>query len=166
MSAKMLAATILGFGLIWATGCDSKKDATQKAAEEKKPKEAKEDKHDDHGPGPHKGVIFDCGKWHVEFKPDHAKKEATVWIYGLDQKTPTPIKADKVRLVVSNTTPKIEIDLLPTDKGADGAAHTFTGKHDGFGVEKEYKGTVSFQVDGKPYSEEFSEEPEKKEEKK
>jgi len=164
MTAKTLAATILGFGLVWATGCD-KAAAPTRAAEEKKPKEDKHGDHD-HGAGPHGGVIFDCGKWHAEFKPNHEKKEATVWILGMDEKTPAPIKAEKLRLVVSNANPKIEIDLLPTEKGADGSAHTFTGKHDGFGVEMEYKGTLSFQIGDKPYSGDFEEEPEKKADKK
>ncbi len=157
MNAKLLTTVALGFGLIWATGCDKKEIPTK--AEEKK----KDDKHD-HGPGPHKGLIFDItgSKWHAEFQADHDKKEATVWILGMDEKTPTPIKAEKIKLVVANTTPKIEIDLLPTDKGADGSAHTFTGKHDGFGTPKEYKGTIVFVVGGKPYSGDFEEAPEKK----
>ena len=89
-------------------------------------------------------------------------KSATVWILGADEKTLTPVKTDKLRLVVSNTNPKIEIDLLPTDKADDGTASVFVGKHDGFGVEMEYQGTVTVTIDGKPYSADFKEEPEKK----
>jgi len=159
MNAKVWIAAILGIGLVWTTGCDKPAPPTKV---ESKPHEGEHDHA--HGPGPHKGVIFDFGggKWHGEFKPDHAKKEATVWILGLDEKTPAPIKAEKLRLVVSNTNPQIEIDLLPVEKSADGSAYTFTGKHDGFGTEMEYKGTVSFQVAGKPYNGDFEEVPEKK----
>jgi hypothetical protein len=159
MTWKTLVAAVLGLGLVWATGCDTKKDAGPKAADKKH-----EDDDHGHGAGPHKGVVFDLGggKWHGEFQPDHKAKSATVWILGADEKTPAPIKAEKLRLVVTNTNPKIEIDLLPTDKGADGAASTFTGKHDGFGVEMEYKGTVTFTLDGKQYSGDFEEKPEPK----
>jgi hypothetical protein len=156
MNWKTLAAFVLGFGLIWASGCGNKPEPT-------KPEE-KKDKEDDHphGPGPHGGVVFDVGKWHGEFKVDHAKKTATVWVLGEDQKTPTPIKADKIRLVVSNVTPKIEIDLLPADADKDGKAFTFTGSNDGFAAEKEYKGTVIITVDKKPYPGDFEEKQEPK----
>ena len=36
MNWKTLAAAVLGLGLIWATGCDTKKDAGPKA-DDKKP---------------------------------------------------------------------------------------------------------------------------------
>lgn len=162
MTRKTFAAFVLGLGLLWAVGCDAKKDGA-KEAPKGGDKKGDEDDHN-HGAGPHGGVIIELGKYHGEFKPDHAKKEATVWLLKADAKTPARVKADKLRLVVTNTNPKIEIDLLPVDKDADGAATTFTGKHDGFGVEMEYKGTVSVTVDGKPYSGDFEEkaEPKKK----
>jgi hypothetical protein len=154
MIRKTLTAIVFGLGLLWATGCDTKKPAP--AGGDKKP----DDDHN-HGAGPHGGVIIEFGKYHAEFKPDHAKKEATVWLLKADAKTPLRAKADKLHLVVSNTKPPIGIDLLPTDKDADGAT-TFVGKHDGFGVEMEYEGTVSGQLDGAPYSGDFKEKPEKK----
>jgi hypothetical protein len=123
MTWKTLAVAVLGPGLVWASGCGGKTDTPK--ADDKKDK----GKDEDHGAGPHKGVVFDFGggKWHGEFQPDHKAKSATVWILGADEKTPAPIKAEKLKLVVSNTNPKIEIDLLPTDK--DGKASTFTGKN-------------------------------------
>ena len=151
---KTLSATVLGLGLIWATGCDNKKESAKD--------DPKKEEHEAHGAGPHGGVILEFGKYHGEFTADHAKKEATVWILGGDAKTPARIKADKVRLVVSNTTPKIEIDLLPADKDANGTASVYTGKNDGFGVEMEYKGVVTVVIDGKPQSDDFEEKPEKK----
>jgi hypothetical protein len=150
---KALAAVVLGLGLVWATGC-GKPPATT-------PPEPKHDDDHDHGPGPHGGAIIEFGKWHGEFKPDHAKKEATVWMLGADAKTPARVKADKLRLVIANTTPKIEIDLLPTDADKDGAS-VFVGRHDGFAKEMEYKGTLTGTVDGKPYSGDFEEKPEPK----
>lgn len=156
MNWKMLTAAVLGLGLIWATGCDKKAEPTK--ADPKK-----EEEHA-HGTGPHGGVVFDFGggKYHGEFKPDHGKKNATVWILGADEKTFAPIKAEKLKLIVSNTNPKIEIDLTPTDKSADGAASAFVGTNDGFGVEMEYKGIVTFSLGGKQFSGDFEEKPEPK----
>ena len=152
MARKTFTAIVLGLGLLWVTGCGGKKVG---------PQGGHSDEHE-HGEGPHGGVILELGKYHGEFKPDHAKKEATVWILKGDAKTPARVKADKVRLVVSNTNPQIEIDLLPTDKADDGTASEFVGKHEGFGVEMEYQGTVTVTIDGKPYSVDFKEEPAKK----
>lgn len=166
MNGKTMMAVVLGLGLVWATGCGKPEPTAPPKAEEKKDKDKDKGKGDDHGhgTGPHKGVVFDVGggKWHCEFVPDHDKKEADVWVLAADEKSPAFIKAEKLRLVVTNTNPKIEIDLLPTDKKADGTASTFTGKHDGFGVKMEYKGTLSFTLDGKPYSGDFEEKPEPK----
>ena len=150
MTRKTLTAVLLGLGLIFASGCGKK--AQNKPGD---------DTHE-HGEGPHGGVILEFGKYHGEFKPDHKKKEATVWMLKGDAKTAARVKADKVRLVISNTKPPIEIDLLPTDRAEDGTASEFVGKHDGFAVEMEYQGTVSVEIDGKPYSWDFKEEPEKK----
>ena len=154
MTRKTLTAVVLGLGLIWTSGCDGKKapKGNQPAGED----------HEHDGPGPHGGVILELGKYHGEFKPDHAKKEATVWMLKGDAKTPARVKADKVRLVVSNTKPPIEIDLLPTDKADDGTASVFVGKHDGFAVEMEYHGTVTVEIDGKPHSWDFKEKAEPK----
>lgn len=158
MAWKTLTAVALGLGLVGTVGCDTKKGTPPNAEDKKKGED-----HAAHGTGPHGGVVFDFGggKYHGEFKPDHGKKEATVWILGSDEKTPAPVKTDKLRLVVSNTTPKIEIDLTPTD-AKDGSASAFTGKSDGFGVEMEYKGTVRFNVGDTQYSGDFEEKSEKK----
>src|SRR5262245_43286822 len=101
MKTKMFVALLLGFGLIWATGCG--KSDPPKAD----PKVFK-DTHD-HGEGPHGGVIIELDKYHGEFKPDHKAKSATVWILDEKAKNVVPIKAEKLRLIVSNTNPKIEI---------------------------------------------------------
>jgi len=147
MMHRMLTAAVFGLGLFWSVGCDTKKDA---------PKTGDKDDDHNHGAGPHGGVILELGKFHGEFKPDHAKKEATVWMLKGDAVTAARVKAEKLRLVITNTDPKIEIDLLPADE-ADGMASVFVGKHDGFAKEMEYKGTVSGTINGKQYSYDFEE---------
>ena len=54
--------------------------------------------HAGHGAGPHDGTLADWGggKYHVEFTVDHDKQEATIYILGDDEKTPSPIKAEKI----------------------------------------------------------------------
>ena len=55
-----------------------------------------------HGAGPHDGTLADWGggKYHVEFTVDHEQQEATVYILGSDEKSPAPIKTDKVLLSI------------------------------------------------------------------
>jgi hypothetical protein len=50
--------------------------------------------HSGHGAGPHDGTLADWGggKYHVGFTVDHDKQEATVYVLGDDEKTPSPIK--------------------------------------------------------------------------
>ena len=56
-----------------------------------------------HGAGPHGGAVADWGggAYHVEFTVDHDKKEATVYILGGDEKTPAPIKAERIHLALT-----------------------------------------------------------------
>ena len=67
-------------------------------------KDADEKEHAAHGNGPHDGVVADWGggKFHVEFTVDHGKKEATVYILGDDEKTPSPIDATEITLAIKD----------------------------------------------------------------
>lgn len=156
---RVTFAAVLGASLGLATGGGGDKPPPKPTVEHEKEK----GEHD-HGAGPHGGTVIELGsgKYHGEFTADHGKKEVTVYLLKEDVKTPARFKTDKIHLVVTNTTPKIELDLLPTDAGPDGKASTFRGTHEGFGTEMEYKGSVQFVADGKPYAEDFAEEPEKK----
>lgn len=158
MKWQIMALLFLGGSWLAVAGCSRPPESTRPPASQP----AEDDDDHEHGEGPHGGTIFDFGKYHGEFKPDHGKKEATVWLFGVDQKTPVRVQAEKLRVIVTNTEPPIEVDLLPADKDADGKAHAFTGRHEGFAKEMEYKGTVTGVVDGKPYSGEFEEKPAKK----
>jgi hypothetical protein len=122
----------------------------------------------EHGDGPHGGVIFDLGKYHAEFKPDHGKKEATIWILGADEKTPVPIAIDKLEVSIDEVKAKslaaftVELKAQPLEGEKDGKSSRFVGQHDGFAVETEYSGNASAVIDGKPSSGKFKEEPEEK----
>jgi hypothetical protein len=114
-----------------------------------------------HGAGPHGGALTDWGggAYHVEFTVDHDKKEVTVYIVGSDEKSPAPIKADKIQLVIND--PMTEMDLVaqPLDSEAEGMSSRFVGTHDTIGIVKEFAGTISGQIEGTPYTGDFQEEP-------
>jgi hypothetical protein len=113
-----------------------------------------------HGAGPHDGTVADWGggKYHVEFTVDHEKHEATVYVLCSDEKSPAPIKTDKISLTIGD--PELQADLLPVplDGETDGLSSRFVGKHDKLGVVQEYSGTVSAEIEGTPYTGDFKEE--------
>jgi hypothetical protein len=117
--------------------------------------------HPAHGAGPHGGTLTDWGggAYHVEFTVDHDKKEATVYIVGSDEKSPTPIKADKIQLVINDPMTELELIAKPLDGEAEGTSSRFVGTHDTIGIVKEFAGTISGQIDGTPYTGDFNEEP-------
>ena len=113
-----------------------------------------------HGAGPHDGAIADWGggKFHVEFTVNHEKQEATAYVLGGDEKTPTPIDASEITLTIKE--PSLTTSLKPSPQKGDpeGKASRFVGTHEGLGVVREYEGSMSGVVDGTPYSGNFKEE--------
>lgn len=117
-------------------------------------KSAKKDDHDDHEhkPGPHGGTIFDLGKGkdllHLEFTVDHKTKEVKIYVLGKDQKTPTPIKADELTLIIKK--PAFEVKLKPEKQKDDpeGKYSVYSVKHENFGKEQEFEGRVEAMIDG------------------
>ena len=113
-----------------------------------------------HGAGPHDGTIADWGggKFHVEFTVDHDKQEATVYILGTDEKTPTPISAESVLLTIKNPAMQIDLTPAPLDGDSDGKASRFTGTDASLATVREFEGTLSAVIEGTPYSGNFKEE--------
>jgi hypothetical protein len=159
-------ATLLSISLM--VGCGDK-TAEQPAAQQSGTSSTSETDHGHphegegshgHGAGPHDGTLADWGggKYHVEFTVDHAKKEATVYVLGSDEKTPEPITAETLLLTI--TEPQLQIDLLPVplDGESGGKSSRFVGTHDGLATVMEYEGTMSAEVDGTPYAGNFKEE--------
>jgi hypothetical protein len=120
-----------------------------------------EEKGHGHGAGPHDGTLTDWGggAYHVEFTVDHGKKEATVYIIGSDEKSPSPIKAQTIQLFIDD--PETELDLVakPLPGEAAGLSSRFVGSHATIGIVKEFSGTISGVVEGTPYTGDFKEEP-------
>jgi len=115
-----------------------------------------------HGAGPHGGAIADWGggKYHVEFKVDHGKKEATIFILGGDEKTPAPIKADKIQLSINEPATQVDLAAKPQEGDPAGSASRFIGTHDTLGKVQEFAGTITGLIDGTPYTGDFAETPE------
>lgn len=114
-----------------------------------------------HGKGPHGGVVFDLGRHHGEFTVDHAKKECTIFILGMDEKTPTPIAAKELTLNTKATktedgkaVPPMTIKLLPRDESG-GKANEFVGADAGLEYVADFAGTVLGEINGKPSQGEF-----------
>ena len=116
--------------------------------------------HAGHGAGPHDGTIADWGggTYHVEFTVDHDKKEATVYLIGSDEKSPSPIKADKILLTIKQPQFQVELASKPLDGEASGVSSRFVGVHDSLSVVHEFAGTISGEVDGTPYTGDVAEE--------
>lgn len=113
-----------------------------------------------HGAGPHDGTLADWGggKYHVEFTVDHEKQEATVYVLGSDEKSPAPVRTDKISLTIGE--PELQTDLLPVplEGESDGLSSRFVGKHEKLGIVQEYAGTITAEIEGTPYTGDFKEE--------
>lgn len=114
-----------------------------------------------HDAGPHGGTMVDWGggAYHVEFTVDHEKKEATIYVLDSDEKSPRPIKADKIQLVINDPETEMELIAQPLEGEAAGSSSRFVGTHDTIGIEKEFAGTITGLIGGTPYTGDFKEEP-------
>lgn len=112
-----------------------------------------------HGAGPHDGTIADWGggKYHVEFTVDHDKQEGTVYILGGDEKTPTPIKAEEIQLIIKDPAMEVTLKAAPQEGDPEGTASRYVGNHEKLGVVQEYAGTITGVIDDTPYSGDFAE---------
>lgn len=124
---------------------------------------AKEHGHDhpDHGSGPHGGTLIDWGggAYHVEFTVDHDKKETTVYLLGSDEKSPAPIKAETIHLVIDDPMTELDLTAQPLEGEAKGMSSRFVGTHDTLGIVREFSGTISGEIEGTPYTKDFKEVP-------
>jgi hypothetical protein len=164
MDCRILLSLILATTLLVALGCNRSDDkkADAKKSDEAKSAEAKQGAdHHEHGDGPHGGTIADWGggTYHVEFTVDHGKKEATVYVLGGDAKSPAPVKADKLSLSINEPAFQVELKPQPLEGEAAGTASRFVGQHDNLDIVREFAGTITGEVDGKPYAGDFEEKP-------
>lgn len=119
--------------------------------------------HDGHGTGPHGGTLADWGggKYHVEFTVDHDKQETVIYVLGSDEKTAAPVKTTDGTILLTINEPSFQVTLKakPMDGETGGKSSRFIGTHKNLGIVREFKGTISGDVDGTPYAGEFEEKP-------
>lgn len=106
-----------------------------------------------HSPGPHGGTIVDWGggTYHVELVFDHEAKKVTAYVFGTDEKTPAPIKADQIMMATAD----LQLSLKPEGESAAGEFTAFTATHEALGKEGDWEGSISALVDETPYSGKF-----------
>jgi hypothetical protein len=156
MNLKLLGLGALLIGLS-AVGCDKPAGGPPKAADKKVAKTGDDDH--DHGEGPHGGTVIEFGKYHAEFCMDHGKKQATLYILDGKVKNAVPISAAKLSLSIKQPPFQVDLVAVPQDGDPTGKSSRFVATHDHFSKEQEFEGTVSGEVDGKPYLGDFKEEP-------
>ena len=158
MNAKLLALGVLALGLS-AFGCG--KSADDKKKDETPVKKNGHGDDGDHGEGPHGGTVIEFGKYHGEFVVDHGKKQATVYILDGKVKNAVPVAAEKLLLNIKTPMFQAELKAMPQDTDPKGKSSRFVATHENLGKEQEFEGTVSGEIDGKPYVGDFKEEPHK-----
>lgn len=148
---------------MWFTGCDQPANTHKNGPNSGLSAQAHEHSEHghSHGAGPHSGTLADWGggKYHVEFTVDHPSQEATIYILGGDEKTPTPIKAAEGKVLLTIKQPAFQVELLaqPLPGETLEACSRFVGKHEGLGTVQEFSGTISAEIEGTPYAADFSE---------
>ena len=162
---KLTLTSLIAIGAIsFMVGCGGSQQpatATPQANREQSAEHSDDHSHSGHGAGPHDGTLADWGggKYHVEFTVDHNKREATIFILGDDEKTPSPIKAEKIQLSISDPVMQVTLKASPQQGDPGGSASRYVGNHKSLGVVQEYAGTITGVVDDTPYSGDFKEEP-------
>jgi hypothetical protein len=154
----MFAVMLLAANLLTSTGCVKPPPSKggDKGQSAKKPAA-----HDHPDAGPHGGALAEWGdeKYHAEFTVDHGKKQATVYILDGDAKKAAPIAATTIDLAITNVKPLVRVALKadPQKDDPKGQASRFVGTADELGKEMEFKGEISGNVAGTPYTGSFEE---------
>ena len=166
---KTTPANLLAFGALLlapiAIGCGDNNTANPATSTPTSDDHGSQDRHKveghSHGAGPHDGTIADWGggKYHVEFTVDHDKQEATAYLLGTDEKTPSPIATEEIQLSIKSPAMQVTLKASPQDRDPEGFSSRFVGNHDSLGVVQAYEGTIMGVVDDTPYAGNFKEEP-------
>jgi len=71
--------------------------------------------------------------------------------FGSDEKSPSPIKTEKILLSIGD--PELQADLLPVppEGETDGLSSRFVGKYEKLGTVQEYAGTMTAEIEGNSF---------------
>ncbi len=109
--------------------------------------------------GPNGGTMVEWGGgvFLVEVIIDHANKEATVYIFGNDGKTPMPIGSKSIVLAIRE--PSFAMELTPRALSSEilGNASRFVGTHENLEQGRNFTGAISGVIGDTPYSGDFAE---------
>jgi hypothetical protein len=142
-------SALLSACLFATSGCSKDKEKHDGSAKNKD----QDRKHDHPDEGPHKGALVEWGdeEYHVEYTSDRSKGEATAYILGPDAKTAAPIKADKIQLTSKDPAFQSDLKAAPQKEDPAGKSSVFKGKLPESAKGKKLTGTISGEVEGKPY---------------
>lgn len=149
---RLVSAALLLTAAISA-GCAKVGESNKTRSDKKATPEADHD----HGKSPHGGTIIEFGKYHAEFCVDHAKKAATVYILNGSLKKNVPVDAKQLLLTIKSPAFQTDLVAVPQEGDPQGKSSRFTAIHENLGKEQEFEGTVSGELDGKPYLGDFKE---------
>lgn len=154
--------------LAWLIGCGGDTKVADKGTIAKVGKldiagtSAEAPKHEHSSEGLHGGALAEWGEeeYHPEFTVDHPAKTATVYILDGSAKKAKPIAAREVSTTIKLKPPvSMKLVARPQDGDPPRQASRFVGEHEALGKVMEFTGTFAAEIDGKPYSGDFKEEP-------
>lgn len=93
--------------------------------------------------------------------PDPITDYRAVGLLSGDLEKNDPIPATKLLLSIKTPTFQADLVAVPQDGDPKGRSSRFVATHENFGKEQEFEGTVSGEIDGKPYLGDFKEEEHK-----
>jgi hypothetical protein len=152
---QRLACAIGLIGLVTFAGC-SNENAKSPTLDTRSDKKGAIANHE-HGGTPHGGVLVEWGGgvYHAEFVIDRDKTQATVYVLDGDATKGVPIKADTVFLHIKDPTFQVGLKPMPQDGDPKDTSSRFVGTHEKLGTVQEFAGTISVNMNGKPYTGEF-----------
>jgi hypothetical protein len=153
---RWFGASILMSGLL-LVGCSQPASPPKGKTSGKEVAKVEEKDDHDHGDGPHGGVIIEFGKYHAEFTVDHPKKEATIYLLSGNLKKNVPISSDKLTLSIKSPQFQTELKPVPQEGDPKGESSRYVGTHESLGKVQPFEGTLSGEIDGKPYLGDFKE---------
>ena len=160
MSRTLCSVIVFSICFMLNCGCDLTETASKP---ENKSSAALDHEHEvgeTRGPGPHGGTMVEWGggAFLVELIIDQTNKEATVYIFGNDGKTPMPIGSKSI--VIAIREPSFALDLTPKPLGSEilGNASRFVGTHESLEKGRKLRGAISGVIGNTPYSGNFAQE--------
>jgi hypothetical protein len=153
----MIAGVIAG---LISAGCNQPggdyKTAQQIKQEKQAAGQAEPDHAHDDSEGPHGGSIVELGddEYHAEVMVDGKTHSLTVYLYGPDAKTVSPIAAEEIAVVTEDDT-KLALKAAPQEGDAEGKSSKFILTDEaavGPIAEAGFlHGSLQVEIDGKPY---------------